>query len=143
VDWDGLEMALTWRLDEGGYFLDVTTGEVIAWTGVDDEWTEEEIDAGLDERRLLKIECLPSSVQYRWMEDFTDSATGGELRRLLVVALDGPGAFRRFKDVLVRHPADRERWFAYQRGRALASARDWLAQNGIEPTTEPRRRPQS
>lgn len=49
------------------------------------------------------------------------------------IAIEGKGAFRRFKDVLSRWADDLERWFACseerQRGRALA----WLAAAGYSP----------
>ena len=132
IDWDELEMALTWHTGEGGYYLDLTTGEVVAFTGLDDELAEGEIDAGLAEGRLIPIEPLPSSVEYGWMSEFADSVTDRALRRLLEVALDGSGAFRRFRDVLRDYPADRERWFAF-RGEWLRKAtREWLEENGIE-----------
>jgi hypothetical protein len=68
IDWDELETALTWRPEEGGgSYLDVKTGEVIAFTGLDDDIAEGEIDAGLAEGRLIPIEPLPSSVEYGWM----------------------------------------------------------------------------
>jgi hypothetical protein len=30
VDWDGLELALTWGNEEVHYYLDVTTGETVS-----------------------------------------------------------------------------------------------------------------
>jgi len=140
IDWDELEMALTWRTDEGGHYLDLTTGEVVVFTGLDDELAEGEIDAGLAEGRLIAIEPLPSSVEYGWMSEFAHSVADRALRRLLEVALDGSGAFRRFKDVLRDYPADRERWFAFRGERVRKAAREWLEENGVESTTEPRRR---
>ena len=50
------------------------------------------------------------------------------------MALDGRGAFRRFKDVLADYPAERERWFGF-RDECLRQAMDeWLADHDIEPT---------
>ena len=54
-------MAHTWHMDEGGHYLDVTSGHIVSFTGVDDELAEEEIDAGLAEGRLVPIEPLPAS----------------------------------------------------------------------------------
>jgi hypothetical protein len=141
IDWEELEFALTWHSDEGGHYLDLTTGEIVARTGhEDDEGSEEEIDAGLAEGRLLAIEPLPSSVQYDWMSEFAGSVADAALRRLLEVALDGSGAFRRFKDVLADSPAQRGRWFAFRGERLREAAREWLEENGIEPTAPPTRR---
>jgi len=62
IDWNELEFALTWHSDEGGHYLDVTSGQIVAFTGLDDELAEGEIDAGLEEGRLIPIEpCRPRS----------------------------------------------------------------------------------
>jgi hypothetical protein len=124
IDWDELETALTWHTEEGGYYLDATNGEIVCYTGLDDELAEGEIDAGLQEGRLVPIEHLPASVEYRWMETFAESASDGQLRRQLEVALSGKGAFRRFKDVLGGNPSERKRWFAFRDERVRAAARD-------------------
>jgi hypothetical protein len=130
IDWGELEMALPWRTDEGGHYLDLTTGEVVSFTGLDDELSELEIEAGLGEGRLIAIEPLASSVEYAWMAQFAESIGDPSLRRLLDVALDGSGAFRRFKDVLRDYPVDRERWFAFRDERLRQAARRWLDEHG-------------
>jgi Uncharacterised protein family (UPF0158) len=137
IEWSDLEMALTWRSDEGGqHYLDVTTGEIHGFTAVNDEWTEDDIDAALAEKRLIPIETLPSSVEYGWMEDFAASVANATLRRLLDVALDGSGVFRRFKDALCAFPAERERWFAFRQERLRETMREWLEDHGIAAAGE-------
>ncbi len=132
IDWNELEFALTWHSDEGGPYLDVTSGQIVAFTGLDDELAEGEIDAGLEEGRLIPIEPLPSSVEYGWMSEFAASVADAALRRLLEVALNGSGAFRRFKGVLTDFPAQRDRWFAFRTERLRQAAREWLEENGVE-----------
>lgn len=131
IDWGELEMALTWHTNEGGHYLDLTTGEVVAYTGLDDELTESEIDAGLAEGRLIPIEPLPSSVEYGWMAEFAASVSNASLRHRLDHALSGRSAFRRFKDALISYPSEREVWFAFRGERLRAAAREWLEENGI------------
>ena len=41
------------------------------------------------------------------------------LRELLEVAIQGAGAFRRFKDVLFRYPSAQENWFKFRDEREL------------------------
>jgi hypothetical protein len=142
VDWDDLEMALTANSDEWSCYLDVRTGEVQMVPadrfGAGGDWpSEEEIDAGLEAGYLVHIEPLGSSVEYGWMAEFAGTVADARLRDLLEVALDGRGAFRRFKDVLHGHPAERDRWFAFRDARVRAAAREWLAENGIESKTVP------
>ena len=142
VNWDDLEMALTTNAAEWTCYLDVQTGEVqmvpIDRLGDDDAGpSEAEIDDGLAEGHLIHVEPLGSSVEYGWMAEFAASVSDDRLRDRLEVALDGRGAFRRFKNVLLDHPAERERWFAHRDERLRAAAREWLAEHGVESTVPP------
>jgi uncharacterized protein UPF0158 len=147
INWDDLEMAMTWRSDELEYFLDLRSGEVrqhrvsaFADDADDVDLSEDEADEGLAEGHLVRVEPIESSVEYRWMEEFADSVTDARLRDLLEVALHGRGAFRRFKDVLARESHERERWFRFHDERVRAAMRGWLEEHDIEPTTQPRER---
>lgn len=142
VDWDDLEMALTMHMDEWASYLDLRTGKVhmvhVAPFGdEDDELSEEEIDAGLAAGDLVPIEPLSSSEEYGWMVEFAASVTDPRLRDLLEVALDGRGAFRRFKNVLLDYPEERARWFAFHDRRLREAMHVWLEDHEIEPTTAP------
>lgn len=148
VDWDDLELALMWRSDETLSVLDLRTGEVrrcrlsrFADEVEDYELSEDEVDTGEAEGYLVRIEPLESSVEYGWMAEFAASVTDSRLRDRLEVALDGRGAFRRFKDVLAQHPAERERWFGFRDARVRVVMREWLEDHDIEPTTAPPDRP--
>jgi hypothetical protein len=44
----------------------------------------------------------------------------------LVLAIDGRGAFRRFKDVLMVNAAERERWFTFRSERLRVFMEAWL-----------------
>ncbi len=142
VNWDDLEMALTGNAEEWTCYLDVRSGEVqmvpVGGTGDDDAWlSEEELDAGLEGGHLIHVEPLGSRIEYGWMEEFAETVGDARLRDRLSVALDGRGAFRRFKNVLLDAPDERERWFAFRDARLRAAAREWLAEHRIEPTTTP------
>jgi hypothetical protein len=71
------------------------------------------------------------------MVEFADSVADRPLREKLELALDGRGAFRRFKNVLAGYPSERERWFAFHHERLQEAMEEWLADNDIEPTTPP------
>ena len=142
VNWDDLEMALTANAAEWSCYLDRRSGEMqmvpVDRLGADDDWpSEEELDDGIDAGHLISVEPLGSSVEYGWMAEFTATVGDATLRDRLEVALDGRGAFRRFKHVLLDAPDERERWFAFRRARLRDVARDWLAEQGIQSTTTP------
>jgi hypothetical protein len=142
VNWDDLERALTSNPGEWTCYLDVRSGEVqmvpIDRLGEDDDWpSEEDLDDALAAGHLIHVEPLGSRVDYGWMAEFVATVDDARLRDRLEIALDGRGAFHRFKNVLLDFPVDRERWFAFRGERLRAAARQWLADQRIEPTTAP------
>jgi hypothetical protein len=79
----------------------------------------------------LRVEPVSSREQYRWMERFIATVDESELRQKLVASIDGKGAFRRFKDVLMSYPVDRERWFAFRSERLRIAIEAWLEAHGL------------
>ena len=73
---------------------------------------------------------------YRDMQEYIWSIEDEHLRELLEVAIQGSGAFRRFKDVLSRYPEAQENWFRFRNEREKRRMTDWLASQGIEPEFE-------
>jgi len=92
-------------------------------------------EAGEDESesgRFVEIPKQDSSEAYEVMEDFAETVTNPHLRDLLAVALRGKGAFRRFKDVLLDYPKERERWFAFEGRRRREMIEEWAREEGVE-----------
>jgi len=65
------------------------------------------------------------------MEDFIATVENEHLASLLEVAIDGKGAFRRFKDVLAGYPEERERLFQFKDERMEQRALEWLEDIGV------------
>jgi hypothetical protein len=80
----------------------------------------------------MRVEPVSSREQYRWMERFIATVEEPELRQRLISAIDGKGAFRRFKDVLMAYPVDRERWFSFRSDRLRIAMEAWLEAHAIE-----------
>lgn len=97
----------------------------------------DDLEMALAAGHLIHVEPLGSRVEYGWMEEFAETVADARLRDRLEVALDGRGAFKRFKNVLLDFPEERERWFAFRDERLHAAAREWLRELGITPTTAP------
>lgn len=76
-----------------------------------------------------------SAEAYRDMQDFVDTVKNKRLQELLWVALNGKGAFRRFKDVLTDYPDEKERWYDFKEARLAERVLEWLESEGIEPET--------
>jgi hypothetical protein len=66
------------------------------------------------------------------MELFIRRVEDEGLQDRLWRAIQGRGAFRMFKDVLLDYPDVRERWFAFRDARHEERARAWLERHGIE-----------
>lgn len=102
--------------------------------GVADPVTHSRIVSDSNYRR---VEPVSSREQYRWMERFIATVEEGPLRQRLLQSIDGKGAFRRFKDVLMSFPVDRERWFAFRSERLRMCMEGWLDAQGIEAVHRP------
>jgi hypothetical protein len=53
------------------------------------------------------------------------------------VSIDGKGAFRRFKDVLMSYGAERERWFAFRSERLRIFMEAWLNAHALHAVPRP------
>ena len=71
--------------------------------------------------------------EFKMMVDFTDTIAEPYKNELLSIALDGKGAFRRFKDTLNRVDLEDE-WYAFKHEAYVEIAREWCEDNGIEYT---------
>jgi hypothetical protein len=60
-----------------------------------------------------------------------------ELQAKLSQAIDGKGAFRRFKDVLMSYGPERERWFAFRSERLRIFMEAWLNAHALNPVARP------
>ena len=67
------------------------------------------------------------------MEAFIETVSDRHLHELLQAAIQGKGAFRRFKDVLAMSPQERERWFQFHDARIIQRVLKWLDGEGIQP----------
>lgn len=92
-----------------------------------------EFEFANDLDRYKMIPRQDSRDGYRDMQEYTWSLEDERLRELLEVAIKGSGAFRRFKDVLLRYPKAQENWFKFRDERLNKRMMDWLAAQDIEP----------
>ena len=135
VDWEALEDAFENNAPEVHSYLHLTTGEVLRVVdGVADPQMHARISA---DPNYLRIDPVSSREQYRWMERFIPMVDDTDLRGKLAHAIDGKGAFRRFKDVLMTYAADRERWFAFRSERLRTFMEAWLSAHAITAVPRP------
>ena len=131
IDWEALENAFENNAPEVHSYLQVVSGDVLRVVdGVADPQMHARIAS---DSRYLRIEAVSSREQYRWMERYIPTVEDPKLRARLEVAIDGKGAFRRFKDVLMAHGPERERWFIYRSERLRTFMEAWLQAHNIKP----------
>lgn len=118
--------------DSAGGRLDLTTGEVWPEFAFQDSIDMDSDDED-DPDRWLHVWPAGSRRAYDDMVDFTATRGSPALAARLERALEGRGAFRRFKDTLMDWPEDREDWFVFSEDRRRGRAREWLAEAGYRP----------
>ena len=135
ISWESLEDAFENNAHEVHSYLHLETGEVIRIVdGVADPEMHERV---MRDSIYLRIDPVSSREQYRWMERFITTVDEPKLRQALTHSIDGKGAFRRFKDVLMSYPVDRERWFAFRSERLRACMEAWLSAHDIVAEERP------
>jgi len=114
------------------YFLNLVTGKVVffsEYVGLSNEEEQllEEIDGSDD---YVAVERIPSHEAYQWMVDFVDemvAPTDEHAAGKLSIALNGKGAFRRFKDTL--HGVDDQwlqAWYQWRDKQLKAAVDEWI-----------------
>jgi len=135
VDWEALEDAFENNAPEVHSYLQIRTGEVLRVVdGIADPDMHSRI--ALDPN-YMRIDPVSSREQYRWMERFIPMVEDEDIQSRLLSAIDGKGAFRRFKDVLMSFATERERWFAFRSERLRVFMEAWLSAHGLRPIARP------
>jgi hypothetical protein len=110
---------------EHRYLINPETGEIVFWTEYGGTDGTNPVD--LDELDLVVIGPLPSYVWYQDMADFAEAVSDERAGRRLARALQGKGAFRRFRNELhEEHPELLPAWHAFHAARAARRAVEWL-----------------
>ena len=110
------------------YFLDKETGKA-EWVS-DMTMTQEEVYDRLDEHGFYRLPTSFDIHDYDIMEEFVYTLSGSA-RDKLASAIQGKGAFRRFKDTVIRLGIDQE-WYDFQSAEYKRKAARWCEDNGIE-----------
>lgn len=131
LDLDEIASALADQADyEHHWLIHPETGEIAVWTS--DTGIDGQTPVDLDELDLICIHPLPSWVWYQDMADFAEAITDERAGRRLLRAIQGKGAFRRFRDELhEEYPELLPAWYALRDVRAQRRAVEWLAENSL------------
>ncbi|MCL2689810.1 MAG: UPF0158 family protein [Chitinispirillia bacterium] len=115
--------------DERHLFYNKETGEFDFYSDFMDE--EDANAEKFDDDAWIAAPSQEYIGEYDIMVDFAETISDPRKSELLCVALEGKGAFRRFKDTL--HRVDlADEWYAFRRKAFLEVAREWCERKGIE-----------
>ena len=82
--------------------------------------------------RYVEVPPADTRDAYRDMEDFIETVEDEQFANRLWRAIEGKGAFRRFKDTLYDRPAEQERWYKFKDDCLRQRAIEWLESLDIE-----------
>lgn len=137
VNWSDLEIAFERNSPDQESFLDLENGDLLSIMEGEPDAASRRAKVAANPSRYTRVDPASSREQYRWMERFVGSVSDPALRDRLLVAIDGKGAFRRFKDVLLAFPAERERWFSYRSELLHFHIQTWLEHMQVEVANPP------
>jgi len=116
-------------------------GDEIEYVEFDEEpeipdWMTDEMEMILEilldeSERYKRIPERAKSVAYQSMNEFIDTIEDPMLKEELSSALNGKGAFRKFKDALIKVPRERKRWHGYNAKTMKKESVEWLRSLGI------------
>ena len=69
--------------------------------------------------------------EYSMMEDFIETIEDEKLYNQLYIAINGPGAFRRFKDTCINFDII-ENWYSFRDKKYKEIATEWCQENNID-----------
>src|SRR5438045_2633408 len=106
INWMDLETAFERNAPDTESFLDLQTGDVVTVSQTAIDYAEQRAKVQNGGEHFIRVEPAASREQYKWMERFVVGVTDEALRERLLISIDGKGAFRRFKDVLINYPTE-------------------------------------
>ncbi|MFD9666830.1 hypothetical protein ACFWAY_35345 [Rhodococcus sp. NPDC059968] len=118
-------------MSAGGY-VDLHTGDVYDASSTDPMMVGQDAAVDVEEEpdRWLRFDCTGSRDGWRDMAAFAERQNDSALRERLERAIEGKGAFGRFRD-LVHQESLAEQWNVFSTDRQLGRAREFLAAQGI------------
>jgi hypothetical protein len=133
IDWAALHSAFQMNMPEVRCFLSLDDGHVLKLPPGDPQLTKVKGEP----ERFVPIDAVPSRIQYQWLDSFIKTVDDSPARARMEAAVNGKGAFRRFKDILLTLPDERRRWFEFRDQLLRDRIVEWVREIGVEAKTQP------
>ena len=92
------------------------------------------IDVDAEPDRWLWVSCEGSRAGWEDMATYVAAVTDSHLREQLERAIEGKGAYRRFRDLIAGEGLT-QAWREFSDERQIGRAREYLAEQGIRATS--------
>ena len=135
LDLEQLSRALDDPDPDREHYLNLETGSL--WTFVFSESTDEtrkERDGVLEHigSKYLQVPSMTTQEAYEQIEDFVDSVQNLEVQDKLFRALERRGAFKNFREAILKYPEERLQWSNHRRERSRRRLESFLGSIGLE-----------
>lgn len=148
VKLDDLINEIEMQMDETFTYINTQTGEVITitseeWRAADDErplenypdWQRENIEQAIkiledEDGAYLHFTLRNEYHEYEIVEEFIGTLSDEEVREELFEAIQGRGAFRRFKDGIREHDVEKQ-WYEFKEKKIKELVIEWCKENNL------------
>ena len=115
------------------YFFDAKKEEVIFISEISEDDERDNILRQISSQPGRYFTIYPEDPRdgYNDMSDFIEGLSNENQKEKLRITIRGKGAFRRFNDLLLDYPVEREAWFKFKENRTKKRINRWLELNGI------------
>lgn len=132
INLDLIVEALEMTNNETKFFFDREENDTVMLSPYSDDHSQisDMIDED-DDDRFIPLPNQREINEYGMMEEFVSNVRNDSQRAALEIAISGRGAFRRFKDTIIRLGLEKK-WYAFRDKEYLRVAREWCEENKIE-----------
>ena len=131
INIDIIVEALEMTDNETEFFFDREKEDTVMLSEYSDDYKQisDMIDEDEDDR-FVRLPSQREINEYGMMEEFVNSIRNDNQRATLEMAISGRGAFRRFKDTVIRFGIEKK-WYAFRDKEYLRVAREWCEENNV------------
>ncbi|MCK4352588.1 hypothetical protein KAW65_04190 [candidate division WOR-3 bacterium] len=134
IDWEELCEAMGDYTQSRYYFLNKLTGEIIILSEYMSEEGKRELRKKIDVKHINDYALIPTITSregYKIMEEFISIVYNDKLKHQLEEALNKEAPFKRFKEIVFKHPEERKHWLDFRKEKLTQKATNWFKKIGI------------
>lgn len=134
INWEELCEAIGDYTQSRHYFLNKLTGEILVLSEFMSEATKMELKKRVSKSKFSDYVAIPTITSrdgYRMMEEFIKAARDEKLKKQLEEALHKEAPFKRFKEIVLKHPEERKHWLTFRQEKLTQIAKEWLEKQRI------------